>query len=66
MSNSWNTVINTFTLFGMEQPGHIPQADELISLVNLAKAFDQGYEWFYVRAQPKNKLVKDVPNKIDG
>lgn len=52
--------------FSMEQPGHILSVDEILSLVNLTMASDQGYDWFYVWAHANNKIVEDVQDKVDG
>lgn len=66
MPNEWNNLISIFTLFGKEQKRCVPSVEDLLSLLNLTKASDQGDGWFYVRARPRNKIVEDVLNKIEG
>lgn len=52
-------------MFDVEQPDHIPSVDEILSLVNLTMTSNQGYDYFYVRSRLNNKIVEDVPNKMD-
>lgn len=66
MSNEWSTLIGLFSVFYIEQPDHIPLVNEVLSLTNLVMAKVEGNDWYYVRARANNKIIEDIPNKVDG
>lgn len=63
--NGWSTLIGLLTVFVSIQPGHLPEVDEILSLTNIVDAHAEGSGWYYVRAHPHNKIVEDVPNKVE-
>lgn len=66
MPNGWSMLIGLLSVFATEQPGHIPSVDEVLLLTNLTMTNEEGNDWYYVRARANNKIVEDVPNKMDG
>lgn len=63
MPNGWSMVIGILNVSGTEQ---IPSVDEVLSLTNLAMAYEEENGWYNVQAQANHKIVEDLSNKVDG